>query len=121
MLAMHLTQIRLACYESVMNVSSPANDPRREATGFLVAAAFVLLAAVRDVYLGGLFQRIAPLLIAIVAFSLCTVLFLPVLLGSRRSLAALRRRPGDLLWVNITTGFGFNCHQTNSYPATHRC
>jgi hypothetical protein len=74
MLAMHLTQIRLAGYESVMNVSSPANDPRREATGFLVAAAFVLLAAVRDVYLGGLFQRITPLLIAIVAFSLCTVL-----------------------------------------------
>jgi hypothetical protein len=88
MLAMHLTQIRLAGYESVMNVSSPANDPRREATGFLVAAAFVLLAAVRDVYLGGLFQRITPFLIAIVAFSLCTVLFLPVLLGSRRSLAS---------------------------------
>ena len=26
-----------------------------------------------------------------------------MLLGSRRSLAALRRRPGDLLWANITT------------------
>lgn len=77
MLTMHLTQIRSAAYESVMNVSSPANGPRREATGFLVAAAFVLLAAVRDVYLGGLFQRITPLLIAIAAFSLCTVLSCP--------------------------------------------
>ena len=45
----------------------------------------------------------AASVIAIAAFSLCTVLFLPVLLGSRRSLVALRRRPGDLLWVNITT------------------
>lgn len=100
---MHLTQMRLDAYESVMNIGSPTNGPQREAAGFLVASAFVLLAAVRDVYLGGLFQRITPLLIAIVAFSLCTVLFLPVLLVSRRSLAALRRRPGDLLWVNITT------------------
>ena len=103
MLGMHLTQICSTAYESAMNIGSQANDRRRETAGFIVAAGFVLLAAVRDVYLGGLFQRITPLLIAIAAFSLCTVLFLPVLLGSRRSLVALRRRPGDLLWVNITT------------------
>lgn len=100
---MHLTQVTSTAYESGMNASSPANNPRREAAGFLVATGFVLLASARDVYLGGLFQRITPLLIAIAAFSLCTVLFLPMLLGSRRSLAALRRRPGDLLWVNLTS------------------
>lgn len=75
----------------------------QETAGFLVSGGFVCLAAVRDVYLAGLFQRVTPLLIAIVAFSLSSVLFLPALVGSRENLAALRRRPGNLFWVNITT------------------
>jgi len=102
--AMHLTQIHSTAYDSAMHVRSPEGDQSREAAGFLWAAAFVLLAAVRDVYLGGLFQRVTPLLIAIVAFSLCTIVFLPMaLVGSRASLAVLRQRAGGLLWVNITT------------------
>jgi drug/metabolite transporter (DMT)-like permease len=81
-----------------------AGNQSREAAGFLVAAAFVCLAAVRDVYLGGLFQRASPLLIAIVAFSLCTVVFLPTaVVGSRGSLVLLRRRPREVLWVNISS------------------
>lgn len=80
------------------------SNQSREAAGFLVSAGFVCLAAVRDVYLGGLFQRVSPLLVAIVAFSLCTLVFLPAaLVASRDSLAVLRRRPRDLFWVNITS------------------
>lgn len=76
----------------------------RETAGFLVSVGFVGLAAVRDVYLGGLFQRTSPLLLAIVAMSLCTVVFLPTaLVDSRESFAVLRRRPRDLFWVNLTS------------------
>lgn len=65
---------------------------------------FVCLAAVRDVYLGGLFQRINPLLIAFIAFTLCTVVFLPAaLVAFRESLLLLWRRPLDLLWVNVAS------------------
>src|SRR5262245_22877440 len=81
---------------------------RRETAGFAVSVGFVCLAAVRDVYLGGVFQRITPLLIAIVAFTLCTVVFLPAaIVSSRKSLAVLRHRLGDLLWVNITTAIAW--------------
>lgn len=57
----------------------------------------------RDVYLGGLFQRVSPLLVAIVAFTLCTIVLLPATaVGSRNSLVVFQRRPLDLLWVNVT-------------------
>jgi hypothetical protein len=76
----------------------------REAAGFCVSVVFVALAAVRDVYLAGLFQRVSPLVVAMVAFALCTLVFMPVgLVRSRESLAVLRRRPRDLLWVNVTS------------------
>jgi hypothetical protein len=40
-----------------------------------------------DVYFGGHFQAISPLGVAVVAFTLCSVLFLPVaLVASRASL-----------------------------------
>jgi drug/metabolite transporter (DMT)-like permease len=80
----------------------------REAAGFLVSIGFVCLAAVRDVYLGGLFQRASPLLIAIVAFTLCTLVFLPIaLVHSRDSLGVLLRRPRDLFWVNVTSAIAW--------------
>lgn len=80
------------------------SNQSREAAGFLVSVGFVCLAAVRDVYLGGLFQRVSPLLVAMMAFGLCTVVFLPTALaGARESLAVLRRRPHDLFWVNVTS------------------
>jgi hypothetical protein len=70
--------------------------------------AFVCLAAVRDVYLGGLFQRVSPLSVAMVAFTLCTLILLPIaLVQSRASLAGLLRRPGDLLWVNLTSAIAW--------------
>jgi len=76
----------------------------REAAGFIVSVAFVALATVRDVYLGGLLQRVSPLLVAMVAFSLCTLVLLPTaFVHSRDSFAVLRRRPADLLWVNATS------------------
>lgn len=72
-----------------------------EAAGFLAAVVFVCLSALRDVYLGAALQRIAPLVITIAAFSLCTLLFLPSALRCGRSMSVFRRRPGDLLWVNV--------------------
>jgi drug/metabolite transporter (DMT)-like permease len=101
---MHLTQSRSAAYEvPVVSAQPPRSTQRQETAGFLVSVVFVCLAAVRDVYLGSLFQRITPLLIAVVAFSLCTVLFLPALVRSHESLSAIGRHLGDLFWVNITT------------------
>ena len=80
----------------------------REAAGFLVSVAFVCLAAVRDVYLGGLFQRVSPLLVAMVAFTLCTLVLLPIaLVHSRDSLGVLLRRPRDLFWVNVTSAIAW--------------
>jgi len=80
----------------------------REAAGFLASVAFVGLAAARDVYLGGLFQRVSPFLVATVAFSLCTLLFLPSgVVRSRDSLAVLLRRPRDIFWVNVTSAIAW--------------
>ncbi len=84
------------------------SNQRREAAGFLVSAAFVCLAAMRDVYLGGLFQRVNPLVVAMVAFSLCTLVLLPLaLVRSRESLAALVSRSGALFWVNVTSAMAW--------------
>lgn len=83
------------------SAGTPTFEHKREAAGFLVSAGFVCLAAVRDVYLGGLFQRLNPLLIVVVAFTMCTIVFLPALVGSRDSLIVLRSRPTALLWVNV--------------------
>jgi len=80
----------------------------REAVGFVVSVAFVCLAAVRDVYLGGLFQRVSPLRVAVVAFTLCTLVLLPIaLLRARESLAVLLRQSGDLFWVNVTSALAW--------------
>ena len=92
-----------------MSTASPHGwHQSREAAGFLVSVAFVGLAAVRDVYLGGLFQRVSPLLVAMVAFALCTLVFLPIgLVHSRGSLVVLQRRPRDLFWVNVTSAMAW--------------
>jgi drug/metabolite transporter (DMT)-like permease len=77
---------------------------RREAAGALASVVFVCLASVRDVYLGGLFQRLSPLDVAVVAFGLCTVVCLPIaLVRAPDGLHALLRRPADLFWVNATS------------------
>ena len=80
----------------------------REAAGFLVSLAFVALASVRDVYLGGLFQRWSPLHVAIVAFTLCSVVFLPIAWArDPKGLRILLRRPGELFWVNVTSAIAW--------------
>ena len=69
---------------------------------------FVCLASVRDVYLGGLFQHQSPLTVAIIAFGVCSAIFLPIALArSRGALRTLLRRPGDLFWVNATSAFAW--------------
>ncbi len=80
------------------------SETRREAVGALASVVFVCLASVRDVYLGGLFQRLHPLDVAVIAFGLCTVVCLPIALyRAPDGLRALLRRPTDLFWVNATS------------------
>ncbi|HEU5194781.1 MAG TPA: EamA family transporter [Methylomirabilota bacterium] len=80
----------------------------REATGFLLSVAFVCLAAARDVYFGALFQRVHPLAVALTAFTLCTLLFLPIaLVRDQAGLARLRRRAGTLVAINATTAIAW--------------
>src|SRR5438067_1842789 len=80
----------------------------REAAGFLLSSLFVCLAALRDVYFGGLFQRVHPLVVAVVAFALCPLVFLPMaLFRDRAGLTALLRRPRELLWINATTALAW--------------
>jgi drug/metabolite transporter (DMT)-like permease len=77
---------------------------RGEAAGFAASAAFAGLASVRDVYLGGLFQRVSPLEVALIAFTLCALVFLPIAaIRHRGGLRALLSRPGDLFWINVTS------------------
>jgi drug/metabolite transporter (DMT)-like permease len=79
-----------------------------EAAGLLASFAFTCLAAVRDVYFGGLFQSTSPLGVAVVAFSLCSLIFLPIALArSRASFGLLLRHRRELFWVNVTTGLAW--------------
>jgi drug/metabolite transporter (DMT)-like permease len=79
-----------------------------EIVGFLFSLAFAVLAAVRDVYLGGLFQQVNPLLVALIAFGLSCSVFLPIaLVRDPAGLAALVRRPAPLLGINVTTALAW--------------
>ena len=87
---------------------TPRGGRSAETTGFLLSAAFVALASLRDVYLGGVLQQIHPLVVAVIAFSLCTVVFLGVaLVRDRTGLAALWRQPARLAAVNVTTALAW--------------
>ena len=90
-------------------VDTASTRPRdREARGFLTSLAFTALAAVRDVYFAAVFQRVSPLLVGVVAFSLCSIVFLPIALArSSASVVRLLRRPRDLVWVNVTTALAW--------------
>jgi hypothetical protein len=88
-----------------MLTTSPRNP---EAAGFLLSLTFVGLASVRDVYLGGLVQRVSPLVVAVTAFTLCTLVFLTgALVRDRAGLARLGRHGGRLAWVNATTALAW--------------
>ncbi len=89
----------------MVNLGSTPSHRKGEIAGFLLSLAFAASTAVRDVYFGGLLQRVNPLLVALTAFALCSLAFLPVALANDRSgLAALVRRPAPLFWINATTG-----------------
>jgi drug/metabolite transporter (DMT)-like permease len=80
----------------------------RETAGFLASVLFVLLASVRDVYLGGLFQRLDPALLALVAFALCGVVFVPIAwVRDRASYRVLARHLRELAWINATAAFAW--------------
>jgi drug/metabolite transporter (DMT)-like permease len=85
-----------------------SSRPGGEGAGFLASLAFTALASVRDVYFGGVFQSTSPLLVAVVAFTLCALIFLPIaLLRSPGSVRVLRRRWRELAWINVTTGLAW--------------
>jgi drug/metabolite transporter (DMT)-like permease len=80
----------------------------REAAGFATSLLFVCLASIRDVYLGGLFQRVSPPVLAIVAFGLCSIIFLPIAaVRNPDSFRRLRGQLGQLFWINVTTGLAW--------------
>ena len=80
----------------------------RETTGFLLSVVFVGLAAGRDVYFGALFQRVHPLAVALTAFTLCPLVFLPIaFVRDRAGLARLRRHAGTLVWINATSAIAW--------------
>lgn len=85
-------------------VITTRSESQREATGFLLSVGFVCLASARDVYLGGLLQRVSPPLIAILAFIVGSAVFLLLgILHARRSFAVLWRQRRVLIWVNAST------------------
>ena len=87
---------------------APVRRVNRETAGFLASLAFACLASVRDVYFGGVFQATSPLDVAVVAFALCSLVFLPIALArSPKSFGALRRHAGTLVWVNVTSGLAW--------------
>lgn len=80
----------------------------REAVGFAVALSYACFAATRDVYLGGLVQRVSPSAVALVAFGASTGILLPVALARYRdSLGILWRQRRLLSWANITSAIGW--------------
>ena len=79
----------------------------RETAGFIASFVFVCLASVRDVYFGALFQRVSPFDVAVVAFSLCMIVFLPGIVRRRGDLHVLVRRPRELLGVNATAAIAW--------------
>src|SRR6185369_6457535 len=79
-----------------------------EAAGFGAAFVFTCLAALRDVYFGGLFQSTSPLGVAVIAFGLCTAVFLPIaLVRSPAGMRTLLRRRRELFWVNAATALAW--------------
>jgi drug/metabolite transporter (DMT)-like permease len=79
-----------------------------EALGFLATLLFACLASVRDVYLGGLLQRLHPLDFTLVAFGLCTLLFFPAAaVRTPESLRVLARHPALLFGVNATSALAW--------------
>jgi drug/metabolite transporter (DMT)-like permease len=68
----------------------------------------VCAASARDVFLGDLFQRLSPLVFAVVAFALCSVLFLPIALARNpRAVRDALRRPRRLFGVNATSALAW--------------
>lgn len=91
-----------------MSAATSGRQHRGEITGFLLSLAFAALAAGRDVYFGGLFQQVQPLLVALTAFGLCSLVFVPIaLLRDPGGPAALLRRPVALFWINATTALAW--------------
>src|SRR5215813_10819448 len=92
----------------MLATASPPRLPNREALGFFASLVFTAMAAVRDVYFAAVFQQVSPLLVGVVAFSLCSIVFLPIALaGSPASVVRLLRRPRELFWVNVTTALAW--------------
>src|SRR5262245_56615673 len=92
----------------MLDTASSARPANREALGFFASLVFTAMAAVRDVYFAGVFQEVSPLLVGVVAFSLCSIVFFPIaLVRSPASVGRLLWRPRELAWVNATTALAW--------------
>jgi drug/metabolite transporter (DMT)-like permease len=79
----------------------------RERLGFLCAGTFVVIASMRDVYFAAMFQTYSPLHVAVIAFTLCTVVFLAVALIRRQSLYELRPWLWEVVGINVTSAIAW--------------
>jgi len=102
---MHLTQSVLDTdIRAMSTMLVPRSESRREAAGFIVSAGFVCLASVRDIYLGGLLQRVSPPLIALLAFIVGSAVFLLIgFINARQSFPVLWEQRRVLFSVNLST------------------
>ncbi|MEK6709233.1 MAG: hypothetical protein AABZ64_01510 [Nitrospinota bacterium] len=65
---------------------------------------FVLFSAIRDVYLGGVFQKFSYFEVVALTSALCTLYFAAVvILRQPRQWLELRRNWRDALWINLAT------------------
>jgi len=79
----------------------------REQLGFACVAVFVAVASLRDVYFAATFQAYSPLHVAVIAFTLCTLVFLPTALVRSQGLRELRPWPWEVVGINITSAIAW--------------
>jgi drug/metabolite transporter (DMT)-like permease len=79
--------------------------------GPLFVLVFTLSQAFRDVYFGNVFQRVDPLAVTFLAFTLSTVIFtLVALLRAPGDFRKLRDQIGTVLMVNVTTAMAWSSY-----------
>jgi drug/metabolite transporter (DMT)-like permease len=80
-----------------------------EPLGFVCAVAFVLFAAVRDVHFAAALQSHSPLHVAVITFTLGSVVFLSALAIRRQGLGVLRPWLREVIAINVTSAVAWIC------------
>ena len=83
----------------------------RESAGIACVVLFTLSTALRDVYLGAVFQAHSPFVVNLLAFGAATIVFgLWVLLRRRREIHLMLAAPGDLALACNATSLAWGCY-----------